>query len=49
MIVVADTVVFFCKFNMKDKIIYFHVCYFICIFISGLVALTRFDYLNRLT
>ena len=48
-IVAADTVIFFCKFTQKDKMIYFHLCYFLCIFVSGIVALTNYDYLDRMT
>ena len=48
-VVSVDTAVFFCKFTQKDKILCFHICYFICIFVSGIVALTQYDYLDRMT
>ena len=48
-IVAANTIIFYCKFTQKDKMLYFHICYFICIFVSGIVALTNYDYLDRMT
>ena len=48
-LVAANTVIFFCKFTQKDKMLYFHICYFLCILISGIIALTNYDYLDHMT
>ena len=45
----ANTIIFFYKFSQKDKILIFHICYFLTILISGIVALTDYDYLDKMT
>jgi hypothetical protein len=43
-IVVADTILFFFKFSQKNKLIWFHVGYYIAIFIVVIVAVSNKDY-----
>lgn len=36
---VIDTIIFFYKFTQKDKMLVFHIIYFLMLFISGMVTL----------
>jgi hypothetical protein len=47
-ITVADTVLFFYKFTQKDKVLWFHLVYFLMFFITGLVAIAPKDYTSGL-
>lgn len=41
---VSNTILFFYKFTQKDKILWFNLAFFLCIFISGIVALSDKSY-----
>ena len=47
-VVLADTILFFYKFSQKDKMLALHLVYFLLLFITGIIALTDYDYLNKM-
>lgn len=47
-VVFANTIVFFLKFSQKDKLLAVHIIFFLLFFITGLVALTDYGYLDRM-
>ncbi len=43
-IAIADTTLLFFKFTQKEKLVWFHVAYYLAFLICGCVALTNKDY-----
>lgn len=43
-ITIADTVLLFFKFTQKDKLLWFHVAYYLAFLVCGCVALSDKDY-----
>jgi putative effector of murein hydrolase len=43
-IAIADTILLFVKFTQKEKLVWFHVCFYTTFLICGCVALTNKDY-----
>jgi len=44
----ANTIIFFYRFSQKDKLLAIHLIYFLLFFITGIVALTDYGYLDRM-
>jgi hypothetical protein len=43
-IAIADAILLFFKFSQKNKLIWFHVLYYIAFFICGITAMTNKNY-----
>lgn len=47
-VVLADTLLFFCKFSQKDKVLVFHLLFLLLLLTTGIVALSDSQYLDRM-
>ena len=47
-VVLANSIIFFFRFSQKDKLLAVHILFFLLFFITGIVALTDYSYLDRM-